>query len=436
MSTRFRYSDLRPRKCSDLKTSPKVVLPLVVVTAASAVMVALVAVRPSPESNRPQLPVPPVEVVRTARGPVQLWVSAQGEVAPRTESDLVTEVAGRIVWVSPRSAAGGFFEAGDVLARIEARDYEVALERAGAALARALADEKLAAATLARQRSMRRSGAASEARLDEAEHAQATAEANVREARSALARAELDLERTRIVAPFVGRVRERHIGVGQFVTRGQPVARVFSVDYAEVRLPITDADLAHLELPLGFRETRPGPPAEDAEVAPDAPMFEGPEVLLSARFAGAERTWRGRLVRVEGALDPQSRMLHVVARVDDPYGRSEDPEQPPLEIGLFVEASIRGRRVDDVFELPRTALRRRDEVLVVDAEERLRVRRVEVVRTDRERAWVRAGLDADERVVVSPLEIATDGMRVRSIEAAPTAADRETVADASGDTAS
>jgi len=172
----------------------------------------------------------------------------------------VAEVAGRVVWVSPRLAAGGFFAEGEALARVDARDYEIALEGALAALARSESDRAHAESTLVRQRSMRGSGASSMARLDDALHAAASAEAGIREAQVAVTRAKLDLGRTEIVAPFVGRLRDKHIDVGQFIARGSPVARIYAVDYVEVRLPIADEDAAFLDLPLGYRGDPPTGP--------------------------------------------------------------------------------------------------------------------------------------------------------------------------------
>jgi multidrug efflux pump subunit AcrA (membrane-fusion protein) len=145
------------------------------------------------------------------------------------------------------------------------------------------------------------------------------------------------------------------------------------------------------------------------------PRDAGPPVELSARFAGGEHRWQGRIVRTEGEIDPKSRMVHAVARIDDPYGRdaSGSPRgRPPLAVGMFVEAEIEGRQVPEAVVLPRAALRGADEVLVVDDENRLRMRRVDVLRTDGDRVVIQGGLAPRERVVVSPLEAVADGMRV------------------------
>jgi RND family efflux transporter MFP subunit len=270
---------------------------------------------------------------------------------------------------------------------------------------------------------MRERGISSQARMDDAVHAHANAEATVREARVAVQRARLDLERTHVRAPYDGRVREKLVDLGQFVNRGTPVARVFSIDYAEVRLPIRDADLAHLELPAGL--------ADDAvELEHGAAGETGPVVHLSATVAGQPRMWSGRIVRSEGVRDPRTRMLNLVAQVRDPYVREGDPDRVPLPIGIFVEADIEGRMVEGVFEVPRSAVRRDDRVLAVDTDGRVRIRTVEVLRADRERSWLRDGLEPGDRVVVSPLELATDGMPVRVRDAALDTAQVEPTAEA------
>ncbi len=399
----------------------KIVAPIAVLTAALLAVTVMISLRPDTATERPER-VAPIVSVQTARPEtVRLAVTAQGTVEPRTESDLVTEVAGRIVWVSPQLASGGFFGEGEPLLRIDARDHEIALDGARAALQRAKSNLSHSKRTLDRQRSIRRTGASSQARLDEAIFGYETAEANLREAKVAVERAELDLARTEIVAPFAGRVREKRVDVGQFVGRGVPVARIYSVDFAEVRLPIDDMDLAYLAL-----DARPRVAVEG-----EAPKkLAG--VVLRAEYAGEEHEWTGYVVRTEGALDARTRMITLVARVDDPYAleaaaaADADAQRAPLPIGLFVQAEIEGRAVEGVVSVPPGALRRGREVLVIDANDRLHVRDVDVLRVERERALIRGGVAAGERIVTSPLEVATEGMAVRPIErpAANTASSR------------
>ena len=186
------------------------------------------------------------------------------------------------------------------------------------------------------------------------------------------------------------------------MSRGAAIATLYATDFAEIRLPLADRQLAYLDLP-GIRQ----PTNAD----------EGPSVRLFASFAGAEHTWQGRIVRTEGEIDPQSRMVHVVARVEDPYGTAEEPETAPapLAVGLFVRAEIDGRVAQSVIVVPRSAMRDADRLLVVDRAGRLHLRDVEVLRIDRDEVMIRTDLDDGDRVVVSPIAVVVDGMKVRPI---------------------
>jgi len=137
-------------------------------------------------------------------------------------------------------------------------------------------------------------------------------------------------------------------------------------------------------------------------------------VRLSARLGSRELEWPARLVRSEGEIDLRTRMLHVVAHIDDPYARNSSI-RPPLPAGLFVRAEIQGRRLDDVYVLPTTALREQSRIYVVDAEQRLRMRAVDVVRRGREEVVVSGGLAPGDQIVISPLRVVTDGMRVQTV---------------------
>jgi multidrug efflux pump subunit AcrA (membrane-fusion protein) len=140
----------------------------------------------------------------------------------------------------------------------------------------------------------------------------------------------------------------------------------------------------------------------------------GPAVILHADFAGQRYEWAGRIVRTEGEIDPRSRMVHAVARVNDPYSRGEDPQRPPLASGLWVTATITGRSVEDVSLLPRAALREGDQVWVLDEEDRIRFRDVGVLRKTADEVIIQSGLEAGERIVLSQLAVVTDGMSVRT----------------------
>jgi len=378
---------------------PKLLLPLAVLFVAALVVLVIVNSGGQPEQEPFAPPAPLVRVLTVEPETVRLRVATHGTVAPRTESDLVSQVSGPVVWASPSLVSGGFFEKGDTLLRVDARDYAVILERTRATLARRMSERSLAAKELARQRELEGRAAASEARLDAAVNAERVSVAAIREARALLDQADRDLVRTKIRAPFTGRVREKHADVGQFVNRGQRVARIYAIDYAEVRLPVPDDELAFFDLPLVYQG--------------DVLDGEGPTVELSTQFAGQRHTWIGEVVRTEGEIDPRSRMVNVVARIENPYARSGS--RPPLAVGLFVDAEILGRVAEDVVVLPRAALREGDRVHVVDEADELRLREVEVLRRESTRVLIRAGLESGERVSVSPLAIAMEGMRVRPV---------------------
>ena len=375
----------------------KILFPFIVLFLAAIGAFALVATAPSVENVAPERAIQAVRIMEAEPQSVPLWVRTQGTVAPRTESTLVPEVSGRVVWVSPALVSGGFFEKEEPLLRIEKIDYEAALARAKAAQTRARSEYAHASSELKRIKGLSARNVVSSSQLSNAHRADSVAAASVEEARVSLDQAARDLARTEIRAPFEGRVRSESVDVGQFVSRGAAVATLYATDFAEIRLPVPDHQLAFLQI-LNLR----------GDVADS-----GPRVRLHARFAGREHEWEGRVVRTEGEIDPRSRMVHVVARVEDPYG-SKDPTstKPPLAVGLFVRAEIEGPMAENVIVVPRYAMRDNAHLLVVDAEDRLHTREVEVLRMDRDEVLIRGELAAGERICLSPLQVVVEGMRV------------------------
>ena len=377
----------------------KVFLPLAVLAVAGFTALTIVRNRPEVETQPQRIEPPGVRIHVVELEDVRLSVTSQATVRPRTETQLVPEISGRVTSVAPSFAEGGFFEAGDVLVTIDPFDYEQAVVSARSQLAQSrlrLAQEE-AEAEVARREWQElglgdpRELTLREPQLDDARAAVAAADAN-------LLRAQRDLERAEITAPYAGRVRYKNVDVGQFVTVGNAVATIYAVDVAEIRLPLPDDQLAYLDLPLSFRGTRNRP---------------GPRVTVRTTFAGATYTWDGRVVRTESEIDPVSRMVHVVAEVRDPYMPGADPNRPPLAVGMYVEAEIEGREFDQVVILPRAAVRGQVQVLVIDADNRVRFRDVEILRSTIESVFVSGGLAQGERVVVSTIDSPTEGMLVQ-----------------------
>ena len=393
----------------------KALVPLVILAAGVFAVGIVVVTRPNVEAGPARVNAPLVSVIEVQPRDLRFSVHTQGTVVPRTESDLIPQVSGEVIWVSPRLVSGGFFETGEPLLRIDPADHRVELEAARAVVARTKSEFSRAKTEIGRQRSLAVQGVASQARIDDAEKAFQVTEAELREETAKLARAERDLDRTEIRAPYQGRVRSEKVDVGQFVSRGASIATLYATDYAEVRLPLPDRDLFYLDIPFDLSGGRVASDSDPKET------HSGPEVQLRAEFAGALRTWIGHIVRTEGEIDAKSRMVHLVARVEDPYGQNGTADSAPLAVGLFVEAEIQGRKVEDVFVLPRTALRTdagSDLVYVVDAGGRLRFKAVEVVRAERDSVVIGGGLRPGERVCVSPMAAAVDGMVVRTVSAA------------------
>lgn len=374
-------------------------LPAVAVAVIGGGLAALIAFTgPEVEVGEERQPVPSVPTVRVATETVRMRVRSQGAVVPKTETELVAEVAGRIVAISPAMVAGGFFAKDDMLAQIEPVDYGDTLEDTDAQLVSARSELANAERHHERQRGLSIRESVSESQLDEAVNRLALAQAALRRAVVAKARAERDLKRTRLTAPYDGRVRTERIDVGQFVQRGEVVASLYSTEAAEVLLPVQDEDLAFLPLSLGetAAETQPA------------------RVLLRARFAGAEHQWEGVVMRTEGELDATTRMVNLIAQVDAPYRQSG---APPLVAGLFVEATILGNHYDGVAAIPRSALQADGRVYVVGSGDRLEFREVEVLRVANGTAYIRAGLRDGEIICVAPWRDAIDGQQVRPVAA-------------------
>ncbi len=376
-----------------------ILLPICIVGAGALAAWTMIVNRPEVQTETPQTPLPVVRTATVKAQPIQFRVRSQGTVRPKRESSILNEVAGRVVWVSPSLAGGAFFEEGELLVKLDTADYELSLLQARTAIAEAevrLEREREEAAVAKREWATLGKGNPSPLALREPQMREAQALLESRQA--AVKRAELDLERTKIYAPYRGRVRQKLVDLGQFLNRGSVIANIYGVDIAEVLLPIPDEDAAFLQLPMSY--------------AGEPSSAQGVPVRFFATFAGTEHSWQGRIVRTEGEIDSKTRMIQVIAEVNDPYERGPK-NRPPLAAGMFVEAEIVGRSIHSAVALPRSALRAGDLVYVVDSEQRVDLRSVEVLRGETDRVILRKGLDDGEQVVISILDAPTQGMRVR-----------------------
>lgn len=386
----------------------KFLIPLSVVAVSSLVAIWMFVQQPRPTAKEPEPPTMLVDVIRAQAESTIININAQGSVSPRTETTLLSEVSGMITEVSPAFQVGGFFRRGDVLVRIDDRNYRAEVKRAEAAVAsqklnltqeRGLADN--AARDFENARSLFTTQAATDLALRKPQLEEARS--NLAFAEADLARKIGDLERTTIRAPYDGLVREKHADLGQFVGAGTQLAVTFAVDVVEVRLPLPDRDLPFLELPDAISQI--------AETVL-------PAVRLTAAIGGRTYEWHGQIVRTEGVFDERSRVLYAVAQVQDPYNRLARTWDSPLRVGTFVEASIQGRPLSNVFILPRGVLRVGNHIWTVDEDDKLQRRDVVVAHSDENFVYVKSGLNDGELVTTTLVDNPLPGTRVRYEDAA------------------
>ncbi len=359
-----------------------------------------------PEQSKLSVPASLVRVDGTAlrKTTYNLRVRAQGTVQPRTRSTLLPEVGGKVLEIGPAFRPGGFFRRDEVLLRLDPLDYETALVIARASLAQAEAllveEQARADQALENWKALGRSGDPGPmvARTPQL----AKARADVASAQAQVVKAERDLERTFIRAPYDGQVLEQTVDVGQVVSPGTTLGQVFAVDYVEVRLPLPERESQFLSLPQPFRDAV-GQPASRA--------------VLKTTAAGRTVEWQGRVVRVESALDATTRQITAVVQIDDPYGRRDDGA-PPLTIGTFVEAEIHGEPLQDVFVIPRGAVRAGNEIILIDRPQNtLRRLNVEPLVSNEQHLVVRAGASGAPKegdvLCLTPIPFPADGARVQ-----------------------
>ena len=278
-------------------------------------------------------------------------IRRRGVVQPHNEVSLNSQVSGRIVRLHSGFEDGAFFSKNDILIELDPADYETAVVIAESQVARsetALAQEQTRANQARRNwEDLGYKEEPNELVLRKPQLREA--EKNLEAAKEQLARAQRDLARTKVRAPFGGRVRQRLVGVGQSIGSGTALGTIFAVDFAEVRLPIPARDMVYLSLP----QSEDDPPIEVE--------------LRDALGSDDTVVWPARIIRTEGALDPSSLDLYAIARVDDPFGLVSG--RPPLRIGQPVEGSIRGRPIENVVVIPRDAVRQLDRIFLVRPDE-------------------------------------------------------------------
>jgi RND family efflux transporter MFP subunit len=389
-----------------LSRKKQIVFSVALLAGSATITTLLYLNRPPTNIEEPVYEPVSVDVAEVVKQKLRIQVQAQGTVSPLQETAILSEINGRIIEVSPAFTVGGFVSRDEVLLRIDPRDYETNLLRAKAALKSTesnLAQEKGRAQVAEQEwqklpKGSQRSQAAKDLylrkpQLDQAQSQMLAAQADLNTAQD-------NLERTIIRAPYDALIRSKHSELGQFVAAGSPLADIFSVEYAEIRLPIPQNKLDYLELP-GLSGTD-----------------RGSAIDLYTDVGGEVKHWTAHLHRTEGVFDERSRVLYAVARIEDPYGL-QHPDREPLRIGTFVNANIEGRELADIVPLPRYVMRAGNNLWVVDKSNHLRNRQVTLLRTGGDLVYISGGLDNGDLVSLTTLDSSLDGTEVRIESSTP-----------------
>ena len=382
-----------------LRLSLRVLLPIGILAVGILGFLSLRAIKPELQTANEEPPAYLVAVQTAQQQQVQFELASQGTVKPKTSTNLMSEVAGRVVEISQKFVSGGFFEADETLVRIDSRNYQTTLKRAELALARARVrvDTERALSGYAKEdweqfiADNDTSNSPTELTLRRPQLAEVLAEFSVAEAE--MEQAQDDLARTTITAPYHGLILEKNVDVGQYVGVGTPLASTVAVDLAEVRLPISLNDLEYLTLP-----ERPG----------SSPV----RVKLHATIGGTVSYWDAMIVRTEGLVDTQSRVIHAVAEVLDPYDFAGTGREL-LRFGTFVHATIQGNDAGELFVVPRHAVYQGLQVWIVNEDNTISPRTVTVVRFDDDFAYIKEGLENGDVYCVTPIDRPLPGMKVK-----------------------
>jgi RND family efflux transporter MFP subunit len=376
----------------------KLIVPLCVVVITAA-LVYWIKTNP-PESKRKEASNAPqmtVEVKKLIPRSYQVSVESFGTVAPRTQSVLFSQVSGQIIKVSPQFRDGGFFDKGDVLLELDDRDFRSEAKTAEAALIEAKQNyEEEKARGEQAITDWKRLGNGKEASdLVLRKPQLAATQAQVLSAEAQFEKANLALERTKIIAPYAGRILTKNVDIGQVVSSTTALADIYAADYVEIRLPIKNKDLALMKLPEEYINDA----NEDKALG---------NVVISSNLIG-KQVWQGNIVRTESAIDEDSQQLYVVAQIDKPYESNNQTAQ--IKIGQYVTAAIEGKKVEGALVVPSSSIYQGSYVYIVE-EGVLKRKYIEVTWQNGIESIIGSGLSAGDNLVITALGQINSGTRV------------------------
>lgn len=376
----------------------------------------LVSLAPEPERREPPPQIPFVQSARVVAGSGAIPVYGAGTVRPSAEIDIAPLVTGRVTWLDPGFQSGGHVKSGHTILRIEEADYlnrvrqaEADLEARKVALYIAQEEASFARTEFdeySRQQTEAGSSVGEPGPLALKEPQLKAAQAELNRVEVQIAAAKLALSRTEVRAPFDGYVRGESVDVGQYVTAGQTVGRLFASDAVEVVVPVSDASAALIP---GLWKLRAGDSSRRVTTR------------VTARFDEIVYAWRGYVDRAEVSIDEQTRTIDVIVRVPNPFsagvpvdGTRRIGSTPPLLVGKFVEVEIRGLAPQSYFRMPRPALQTGNEVWTVREDKKVSIVPVRVLQRVNDEVFVIGDLEDGELVIVGGVQFVTEGMVVQT----------------------
>lgn len=379
----------------------KIIAPILVLGGSVMIVNTLAASKPEPEKTESKARPVSLYVDEVVAKNITLNVESQGEVQSTNHIELVSEVSGRVLSVSPQFSSGAEFEAGETLIKIDDTEYQLAVTRAESKVAEAKVGvaRELANAKIKKEQWKYKNPGVEPSEFALNIPQVADAKGKLKAAQAELAEAKRNVQRTHIKVPFRGRVMDENIGVGQYISTGKILGNVFAVDQVEIQLALTDSQLDELNLPMGYM----------------ANSNQGPAVTLKAQVGKTWHQWQGHIQRTQASVDKDTRMIYATAVVNDPYGSGSD-DGTPLAVGMFVAAEIASDTSQTAFVLPRDALRNKDKVYVINDENRLEIRTVSVLSTNQNHVMIADGIKAGEWAVTSSAPGVADGVEVQAIK--------------------
>ena len=345
-----------------------------------------------------ELPPPDVIIEILTPKDFQVQISSNGTTTPLTQTVLTAEVGGEVIYRSKKFAEGASVIEGEILAKIDDTDLQLQYKNALLQLANAEVQYslQLAEAEVAKEAWDKiGDGVASDLTLKKPQLKQA--EAFLEVAKAQVSSAAKKLNKTEIIAPYAGRIQNVNIDLGTTIIPGQPVGAMYTSSEIEITLAVKDNDLQFLSIPMDGRKLNPS---------------EQASVVIESFYKGKTQSWKGKLERVDGVIDPVTRMINLIAVFKNDFIESDKPNLP---IGLFVEAKIDGITLKNIFEIPINSISKDNEVYIVDKDNQLELRKLTILKKYSEFVIIKDGLRAGERIVTSKLSTASNGIKVNPV---------------------